>query len=326
MQIWKIATHGDHAVRLGISFPNDVALPTMISLRASRLAISLSTSQTSVGRLVFDESSRRWRDAVFYGSSHSEDEMQVSPNGEWVAFCSTRSGNREVWRSRPDGSQAMQLTSCGTSRPGSPRWSPDSQWIAYDLADEATYSVDVVSAEGGKSRKLTTDAEVPVRPWFSNDGKWINCRSVKRFVRIPFEGGPAQTVVSMNNPGEAFESVDGRWLYFIAGTNNREVYRLPLSGGSQQAGEVKYRMPDATAWALAGNHVYFGIAKGDEPARIVRMDTETLKEEEIFRFPADAVLFRSPQTSLAVSRDEQSLYYMYRKREDADIVMVEPFR
>jgi Tol biopolymer transport system component len=194
IQYWKIPVVVGPAMRLPLQFTSDAALSSRLSLRGHRLAVELPLSQQGVGRIVWDGTAQRWREAPFHGSSHSEDEPQASPDGQWISFCSTRSGSREIWRARPDGTDALQLTSSGTDRVGSPRWSADSRWIAFDSAQDAKYDIKVVSSEGGKTRQVTTGPESYVRPSFSADGQWIYARSGNRLVRVPIGSGAAQPI------------------------------------------------------------------------------------------------------------------------------------
>ena len=57
-----------------------------------------------------------------------------SPNGHWLAFVSTRSGTRSLWRAALGGGPAEQLTRV-TGELGEFRWSPDGRRIAYVLKD-----------------------------------------------------------------------------------------------------------------------------------------------------------------------------------------------
>ncbi len=50
-----------------------------------------------------------------------------SPEGDWIAFSSTRSGQIELWKIRPDGSDLTQLTTGGV---GFSVWSPDGSRMA----------------------------------------------------------------------------------------------------------------------------------------------------------------------------------------------------
>ena len=60
-----------------------------------------------------------------------DDGADYSPDGEWVYYNSTRSGHMNIWRIRPDGTDAEQVTFSETTRDWFPHPSPDGKWIAY---------------------------------------------------------------------------------------------------------------------------------------------------------------------------------------------------
>jgi dipeptidyl aminopeptidase/acylaminoacyl peptidase len=74
-------------------------------------------------------------------SSRSDHSPAISPNGEQIAFVSGRSGHEEIWMSRRDGGQAVSLTSLESGAIGTPRWSPDGQWIAFDSSAGGTPAI-----------------------------------------------------------------------------------------------------------------------------------------------------------------------------------------
>ena len=325
-QYWKIPIGTGTPDRLPIEFPIDLTSTSSsgISLRGSRLAAVVNNSQDDIGRLEWNQTTARFQSAEFYGSSRTDGEVQVSPNGQWVVLTSTRSGAREIWRANRDGSQALLLTSMPDHRIGSPRWSFDNQWIAFDAAVEGSTQIYVVSAEGGKARQVTSGSIGHVRPSFSFDGKWIYLRAGPNpgISRIPFAGG---TVESVTKHGyEAFESPDGRWLYYFAQQGIAAgIFRVPTTGGSEQ---LILRDPRATAWALAGKHVYVGMGAASDPGYILRIDPESHRSEEVYRFPPKVRRFSYYATSLAVSPDERTIYHTGAKRNEADIILVDNFR
>src|SRR5438552_2235867 len=104
-----------------------------------------------------------------------------SPDGRWLAFASSRSGKRDVWRVALDGSGgAERLTDVtGEGELGEFRWSPDGRRMAFVLTDPPVpvrdarvvgegqrfarlYLVDVAGDAAGRVARLLTPQDVQV--------------------------------------------------------------------------------------------------------------------------------------------------------------------
>src|SRR6267154_1038617 len=70
-----------------------------------------------------------------------------------LAFMSDRSGTMEIWVSERDGSNPVQLTAVGGA--GTPRWSPDSQWVAFDASDRNGTKIYKIKLGSGAPQLLT---------------------------------------------------------------------------------------------------------------------------------------------------------------------------
>ncbi len=91
-------------------------------------------------------------------------QLVVSPDRQWMAYTEYPSGH--LWKSRLDGSEAVQLTNV----PGCmEQWSPDGKWIAYS----DWRKIYRVSADGGAPEKLMMEGDNEVIPTWSPDGKSI---------------------------------------------------------------------------------------------------------------------------------------------------------
>ena len=88
-------------------------------------------------------------------------------------FYSARSGDLEIWLCDSEGRNPAQLTSFGGAGVGRARWSPDSRWIAFNSKKDGNTDLYVISVEGGRVRRLTTEASNEWRPSWSKDGRWI---------------------------------------------------------------------------------------------------------------------------------------------------------
>ena len=73
------------------------------------------------------------------------------PNGEWLAFATSRVGARNVWRVRAQGGAPEAITTLSRNV-GEFRFSPDGRWLAYTAADPDTISRHVAREVGGDHR------------------------------------------------------------------------------------------------------------------------------------------------------------------------------
>jgi Tol biopolymer transport system component len=88
-------------------------------------------------------------------------------DGEWIVYA--KQGT--LWRSKPDGSQRLQLTSTPMGI-WSPRWSPDGKRIAFMGKEEGKlWKIYVVSAEGGTPQQLVPGERNQADPSWSPDGQ-----------------------------------------------------------------------------------------------------------------------------------------------------------
>ncbi len=100
----------------------------------------------------------------------------VSPDGEWLAFISDRSGSNNLWIAKPDGSDARKLSNDKQWGGISPAWTPDSKFIVVTRRNVKNEFV-MFHIDGGKGVKLSgaeDDAEVwGIGAEISPDGKYL---------------------------------------------------------------------------------------------------------------------------------------------------------
>ena len=86
-------------------------------------------------------------------STRNDASAQFSPDGKRIAFHSNRSGHEEIWVCSSDGTSAVQVTSLGGPRCGTPRWSPGGDEIVFEANPEGHWDIFTVPASGGAAQR-----------------------------------------------------------------------------------------------------------------------------------------------------------------------------
>lgn len=84
-----------------------------------------------------------------------------SPYGEWIAYwtsaiCDSGCGShRDIWKIRPDGTDATNLTRSARAHESSPAWSPSGRWIAFVKKWKGSVDLAKVHSSGSRTVRLT---------------------------------------------------------------------------------------------------------------------------------------------------------------------------
>ena len=327
--LWRAAIAGDHAPAR-VPFVGESGIMPVVSRpqpgRPSRLVYVRSIVVQNIWRV---ETSAPGAPATSppssaIASTRRDDDAQFSPDGRRVAFGSDRSGPNEIWLADPDGSNALQLTSMaatmGGRYAGSPSWSPDGKLIAFNCLLEGHYQVYVISASGGKPRRLTFHSANSNIPSFSRDGKWIYFSSDRtgeyQIWKVPVAGGEALQVT--HNIGfVAVESPGGAYVYYTQTVATPSaLWRLPASGGQP------VRVLEGViqrAFTVFEKGIYY-IDQPSIETRLQFYDFATGGSTTVARNLGDV------QLGLTASPDGRTILYSRVASSINDLMLVENFR
>jgi len=235
---------------------------------------------------------------------------QPSPDGKKLAFMSDRSGSMEIWTSNWDGSSPVKLTNLGGC--GSPRWSPDGHWIAFDAKPTGRPAVFLVSADGGRAIPRVEGQSENMVPSWSLDGRWIyfasNRTGEDQVWKVPFLGGqPLQ--VTRGGGFAAIESYDGQTIYYAKTRfEDPEIWQVLARGGAEALVSPLLRPGIWANWAATEKGILFLSSEGGE-SRLL----------EFFDFATRAVhpisTLDQPSFWLSASSDGKSAWYIEGERE-----------
>ena len=292
-----------------------------IALRANRLAYIQNLSDIDIRRVQSGKPTRS-----FASSTRIEFGPQYSPDGKHVAFNSNRSGVIQVWVCDTDGENLVQLTNSAEAS-GTPRWSPDGRWIAFDRHLKGGWHIFIMASDGGPSRQLTSSASDEVIPSWSQDGNWIYYASNQtgryEIWKAPAKGGK-ETQVTRNGGWTAFESPDGRSLYYTKNLSYNEspsgLWQLPFQSKEER---LILESVGSRAFTVKESGIYYvPTPSAGDNASVRFLDFATRKSREITSIKD----FVGGFGGLTVSPDRETMLFAVAARTGSNVMVVENFK
>jgi serine/threonine protein kinase len=317
----------DRGIAEPLSIPGYAPVFPTISGKGDRLAFVHFSEDLDIWRVdgPADTPRRAAPEAVpptrLISSTVRDTNPQYSPDGARIAFTSSRGGTLQIWISGSDGSNPVQLTNFES--PATPRWSPDGRFIAFDSPVAGRVGIHVVPTGGGPPRRITDTSSQNYMPSWSRDGKWIYFESdrsgVAQIWKAPFGDGAAVQVTHKGG-GEAFESRDGKYVYY-ARTDRDGIWRVPAEGG------------DETLVIDRGSHFHWGLFdKGvcwinlgtAAGGKIDCLNFESNRTNTVSKLPT-SMHVNEWGPSFSVSRDGRWILVAAAERRDGDIMLLDNF-
>ncbi|MDR2847863.1 MAG: PDZ domain-containing protein [Bacteroidales bacterium] len=152
-----------------------------------------------------------------------------SPDGNWIAFLSDRSGEYEIYIQKQDGSEpAIQLTSGADTYKFDVRWSPDSKKILWNDKKMRLQYVDV------KTKTVSVIAQSSYWEYsqfdWSPDSRWVAFSETapNRFSRIVLYNIEKKTRTAVTDSwydsNQPLFSRDGKYLFFVSDRDFHPTY------------------------------------------------------------------------------------------------------
>jgi len=250
---------------------------------------------------------------VLIKSQYMESDAQPSLDGAKIVWMSKRSGFAEIWMSSATGGNPFRLTHLDYA--GSPRWSPDGKWIAFDVFNRNSSQIFVVDSQGRNLHPITDGPYYNGVPSWSRDGRSIYFASIRTgswqvWKHSMEDGSDAQ--VTKQGGFDPFESYDGRTIYFSK-YDQAGIWSSPASGGMESLVVAdKPQVGYWGHWAVTRTGLYLLNIEADPKPRIEFYDFATRRTS-----PVLTIEKKSPRLypSLSATADGRTIYYTQYDRQ-----------
>jgi TolB protein len=229
------------------------------------------------------------------GSTADDDQPAFSPNGQRIAFRSSREGGGIFVMGRT-GEAVRRVTRGGFN----PSWSPDGTMLAYaservglmPLNWEGVSELWVVPVDGGEARRLGSGDGVMPR-WSPHGHRIVfqtrlGTNAQMDIMTMPSQGGEPTPVLSdAATDWSPTWSPDGRFIYFISDRGgSMNLWRIPVDEESgRPSGEPEPVTTPATfvahpCFSADGRRVAFSSVLMRQNLQIAEFDPQTLAMSE----------------------------------------------
>jgi len=233
----------------------------VFSADGSRLAYSKGRWVSNFWRVpIRDDRLLTWADAeqITFDQAYVEF-LDVSPDGQRVAYSSDRTGNQDIWV-MPIGGEPVQLTT-HPAPDWSPGWSPDGQTLASYSYRSGDREIWRMPATGGPATQLTMSKGLDAGTHWSPDGREIAIRSERTGnsdVWVISADGKQSRQITNHPAGDGLSSwsPDGLWIAYGSNRSGRnQIWRVSSQGGES---ELLTRGSGAgPRWSRDGQYVYY---------------------------------------------------------------------
>jgi len=257
---------------------------------------------------------------IFSISNASDTAPQYAPNGEKIAFASSRSGDYEIWTCDSSGTNVRRLTRTEGTVTGHPWWSPDGKKICFDSRPRGQTDIYIMDVETRSIEQMTRQGFIDRRPTWSKTGRSIYFSSNRsgRFEMWQIDLASKDLERITENGGDfGVDSFDGRWLYFNKGPDIEGIWKIPVDGGMEtlvldiETGWFK--------WHLVHDGIYY-----------LRQDSTDTCWLEFYDFASGAItpirsITHNKIWTMTISPDQKNLLTVPWQSE-SDIILVKNFR
>jgi Tol biopolymer transport system component len=206
----------------------------------------------------------------------SATDLSFSPDGKWVTYVLVPEAT--LWRSRPDGSDRLQLTAA-PGRVALPVWSPDGKQIAFvSMQPGESWKLFLIPVGGGTAQAVVAENGSQIDANWSADGRRLMFGDFRNDVGglsirvLDFKTQHIETIPGSQGLFSPRWSPDGRYIAAISPDNTTlKLFDFQTQKWTnwlaETAGTVSYPI-----WSADSQYIYFDdLVSGEESVRRIKV-------------------------------------------------------
>jgi Tol biopolymer transport system component/DNA-binding winged helix-turn-helix (wHTH) protein len=251
-------------------------------------------------------------------STATEWHGELSPDGRWISFVSTRSGNNQLWIASLESGATRQLTQLENSDISQPRWSHNSETIAFNVKQgkqRQIFTTNIVT-DDTHAFKISDDSATSAR-WLSNNNEFIySCQQQGLWKLCVYDITASESNIVYEK--KAFDPIIDELTGSIYFTQDKlGLWKLNRKSG--KVSQVWAELPRTlgAGWTVRNNILYYlRVSASFKNSRIESRDLISGETRVIYEGPISG-----QNTSLGISDDGVYLVFSSIRSAQDDIIV-----
>lgn len=256
-------------------------------------------------------------------STHADAQPALSPEGDRLAFVSDRTGAATLWLADVGGNRTPLLNSANLpadARIAAPSWSPDGEWLVFEVHTIADKDIYGMPSAGGAPRRLSQHAAPDVSPSISRDGRTLYFGSNRsgswQIWALPFPDGGTPVQVTTDGGYLALENASGTTLY-VARYGKPDLWECSLPACATTSRALPLHVTDWGNWTTTQQGV-LSVERSGTTTRLLLWDEEDSTSSDFGTLPG---LVRG-QPGLTASRDQREILFTTVNDVQIDLMLI----
>jgi DNA-binding winged helix-turn-helix (wHTH) protein/Tol biopolymer transport system component len=275
--------------------------------------------ETSIWKATSINNTMENRESPIIDSTYENSEPRLSPNDQYLAYISTRSGVDSIWVENLNTQKSEQLFKMKNAKIADIVWSPDGKQIVFTLIEKNRSRIIFIGIENKQTKEFARSADTANGKWSPDgqsfywmekvSGNWLLNKQEKDSESIePIFSKPIKYYLPMSNGNIYFQEILSTAIYSYNVITKKPAIEIVNQTSHFGSWDAKDSALFYTAWSNEEQRTY-----------LYREVPASNKSEALFPITIAASAFKD---NLTVSEDGSTAYFCKLTKLNYDIILM----